>query len=152
MAPLSRVASSVHGRLAGLFNKPTNVAIDSSFVVFNLFDMPGQLKPLGIHMVSGFVWNQVRASRKPRMLIIDEAWQLMKYEEGHLVEELARRARKHFLGLVTITQDVEDFLGSPYGRAVISNAAIKLLLGHDKTTVGRGGRPAPCRTASGITS
>ncbi len=132
----SRLSRYTEGSLAGLFNRPTNVAMNSRFVVFNLFDMPGQLKPLGIHMISSFVWNQVRTSRKPRLLVIDEAWQLMKYEEGgHFVEELARRARKHFLGLVTITQDVEDFLGSTYGRAVISNAAIKLLLGHDKTTV-----------------
>ncbi len=132
----NRLGRYTEGSLAGLFNRPTNVAMNSRFVVFNLFDMPGQLKPLGIHTISSFVWNQVRASRKPRMLIIDEAWQLMKYEEGgHFVEELARRARKHFLGLVTITQDVEDFLSSSYGRAVIGNAAIKLLLGHDKTTV-----------------
>src|SRR5205807_752604 len=92
--------------------------------------------PVAIHLIAAFVWNKIRRARKPRLLIIDEAWALMQYPEGAtFLASMARRARKYFLGLVTITQDVGDFLGSDAGRTVLANAAIKVLMKQDSTTI-----------------
>jgi conjugal transfer ATP-binding protein TraC len=89
-----------------------------------------------MHVIANFVWNRVRRERRPRLLVIDEAWSLLRYPEGGgFVSDMARRARKYYLGLVTITQDAADFLRSEYGRAVLVNAAMKLLLKQDATTV-----------------
>ena len=108
-------------------------------VVFNIQALEPELRPLGIHLITNFVWNQVRRSRRPRLLIIDEAWSLMQYAEGGaFLAGLARRARKYYLGLVglvTITQDVADFLGVDQGRTVLTNAACKLLMKQDSTTI-----------------
>ena len=118
------------------FAGPTNVALDRRFVVFNVQALEPELRPLGIHLIAGFVWTQVRRRRRPRLLIIDEAWSLMQYAEGGaFLAGLARRARKYYLGLVTITQDVADFLGAEQGRTVLTNAAIKLLMKQDSATI-----------------
>src|SRR5262249_41211402 len=88
------------------------------------------------HLIASFVWNRVRRDRRPRLLVIDEAWSLLRYPEGGaFISDMARRARKYYLGLVTITQDVADFLSSSHGRSVLVNAAMKLLLKQDQTTV-----------------
>jgi type IV secretory pathway VirB4 component len=132
----TRLRRYVDGSLAGLFAGPTNVALDRRFVVFNIQALEPELRPLGIHMITSFVWNQVRRSRRPRLLIIDEAWSLMQYPEGGaFLASMARRARKYYLGLVTITQDVADFLGAEHGRTVLANAAIKLLMRQDSSTI-----------------
>ncbi|HLG71107.1 MAG TPA: ATP-binding protein [Chloroflexota bacterium] len=132
----SRLRRYVDGSLAGLFSGPTNVSLDKRFVVFNIQGLEEELKPLGIHLITSFIWNQVRRQRKPRMLILDEAWKLMQFPEGGaFVASLARRARKYYLGLVTITQDVSDFLNSDHGRTVLTNASMKLLLKQDSTTI-----------------
>lgn len=132
----TRLRRYVEGSLAGLFSAPTNVALDRSFVVFNIQTLEPELRPLAIHLIAGFVWNQVRRTRRPRLLIIDEAWSLMQYPEGGaFLASMARRARKYYLGLVTITQDVADFLDSEHGRTVLANAAIKLLMKQDSTTI-----------------
>src|SRR5262249_41868892 len=87
-----------------------------------------ELRPLAIHLIASFVWSRVRRDRRPRLLVIDEAWSLLRYPEGGaFISDMARRARKYYLGLVTITQDVADFLSSPHGRAVLVNAAMKVL-------------------------
>ena len=131
-----RLRRYVEGSLAGLFAGPTNVALDRRFVVFNVQAIEPELRPLGIHLIAGFVWNQVRRHRRPRLLIIDEAWSLLQYPEGGaFLAGLARRARKYYLGLVTITQDVADFLGVDQGRTVLTNAACKLLMKQDSTTI-----------------
>ena len=132
----ARLRRYVEGSLAGLFSAPTNVALDKRLVVFNIQGLEDELKPLGIHLITSFIWNQVRRQRKPRILILDEAWKLMQFPEGGaFVASLARRARKYYLGLVTITQDVSDFLGSEHGRTVLTNASMKLLLKQDSTTI-----------------
>jgi type IV secretory pathway VirB4 component len=132
----TRLRRYVDGSLAGLFSTPTNVALDRRFVVFNVQALEPELRPLGIHLIASFVWNQVRRWRRPRLLIIDEAWSLMQYPEGGaFLSSMARRARKYYLGLVTITQDVADFLGSEQGRTVLANAAIKLLMKQDSATI-----------------
>ncbi|MCC6177290.1 MAG: ATP-binding protein [Chloroflexi bacterium] len=132
----TRLERYVGGSLAGIFADSTNVALDRRFVVFNVQALEPELRPLGIHLITTFVWNQVRRSRRPRLLIIDEAWSLMQYAEGGaFLAAMARRARKYYLGLVTITQDVADFLDADHGRTVLANAAIKLLMKQDASTI-----------------
>lgn len=137
MSLATRLQRYVEGSFAGLFSAPTNVALDRRFVVFNIQALEPAMRPLGIHLVTNFVWNQVRRSRRPRLLIIDEAWSLLQYPEGGaFLASMARRARKYYLGLVTITQDVTDFLGADHGRTVLANASVKLLMKQDSTTIG----------------
>ena len=132
----SRLRRYVDGSLAGLFSGSTNVALDRRFVVFGVHALEPELRPLGIHLITSFVWKAVRRSRRPRLLIIDEAWSLMAYPEGGaFLASMARRARKYYLGLVTITQDVADFLGSEHGRTILSNSSIKLLMKQDSATI-----------------
>jgi type IV secretory pathway VirB4 component len=133
----TRLRRFVHGSLAGgLFSGPTNVALNRRLVVFNIQQLEEELRPVAMHLIANFVWNRVRRERRPRLLVIDEAWSLLRYPEGgDFVSGMARRARKYYLGLVTITQDVADFLRSDHGRAVLVNAAMKLLLKQDTTTV-----------------
>jgi conjugal transfer ATP-binding protein TraC len=133
----ARLRRYVAGSLAaGLFAGPTNVEMDRRLVVFNIQQLEAELRPLAIHVIAGFVWNRVRRERRPRLLVIDEAWSLLRYQEGGaFVSSMARRARKYYLGLVTITQDAADFLRSEHGRAVLVNAAMKLLMKQDPTTV-----------------
>jgi type IV secretory pathway VirB4 component len=133
----ARLGRYTSGSLAaGLFARPTDVALNRHLVVFNIQQLEEELRPLAIHLIAAFVWKQVRRERRPRLLVIDEAWSLLRYPEGGaFVSGMARRARKYYLGLVTITQDVADFLRSDHGRAVLVNAAMKLLLKQDPTTV-----------------
>ena len=131
-----RLGRYVEGSLAGLFAGPTNVALDRRFVVFDVQALEPELRPLGVHLIAGFVWNRVRRSRRPRLLVVDEAWTLMQHAEGAaFLAAMARRARKYYLGLVTITHDVADFLGCEQGRTVLANAALKLLMKQDSATI-----------------
>jgi conjugal transfer ATP-binding protein TraC len=133
----ARLRRYVRGSLAGgLFAGQTNVALNRRLVVFNIQTLEEELRPVAMHLIASFVWNRVRRERRPRLLVIDEAWSLLRYAEGgEFVSGMARRARKYYLGLVTITQDVADFLRSDNGRAVLVNAAMKLLMKQDATTV-----------------
>ncbi|MDG6910214.1 MAG: ATP-binding protein [Nitrososphaerota archaeon] len=132
----TRLHRYVEGSLSGLFSGPTNVALSKPFVVFNVQSLEPELRPLGIHLIASFVWNQVRRSLRPRLLVVDEAWTLMQYPEGGaFLAGLSRRARKYYLGLVTITQDVSDFLDSEQGRIVLTNASLKLLMKQDSSTI-----------------
>jgi type IV secretory pathway VirB4 component len=133
----ARLHRYVAGSLAGgLLGGPTNVALNRRLVVFNIQRLEEELRPVAMHLIANFVWNRVRRERRPRLLVIDEAWSLLRYAEGgDFVSGMARRARKYYLGLVTITQDVADFVRSDHGRAVLVNAAMKLLLKQDATTV-----------------
>ncbi len=133
-ARLSRYVSGSLG--AGLFAGQTNVELDRRLVVFNIQQLEEELRPVAMHLIAAFVWNRVRRDRRARLLVIDEAWSLLRYAEGGaFISDMARRARKYYLGLVTITQDVADFIHSVHGRAVLVNAAMKLLLKQDQTTV-----------------
>ncbi len=135
------LASNLHryanGALAGLFSGPTNVALDRPCVVFNVQALEPELRPIGIHLVTNLVWRQVRQRHCPRLLVVDEAWSLLQYPHGAaFLGSMARRARKYHLGLITITQDVADALGTPHGRTVLTNAASSLLLKQSASTVG----------------
>src|SRR5438270_6501518 len=133
----ARLRRYTRGSLAGgLFAGQTNVSLNRRLVVFNIQTLEEELRPVAMHLIANFVWNRVRRERRPRLLVVDEAWSLLRYAEGgQFVSGMARRARKYYLGLVTITQDVADFVCSEHGRAVLVNAAMKLLLKQDATTV-----------------
>jgi type IV secretory pathway VirB4 component len=99
-------------------------------------DLEPELRPLGIYLIAGYLWRQVRAVRRPRMLLIDEAWSLVQHEEGaRFLAAIARQARKHYLGLTTVTQDVEDFLATAEGHTVLANSSAQLLMRQDASTI-----------------
>ncbi|MFA6273237.1 MAG: DUF87 domain-containing protein [Candidatus Paceibacterota bacterium] len=124
-----RLSKYTHGTWAGFINQPSNVDIDGKFVVFSLRDMEEELKPVAMYIVTHFIWNAIRKKLKKRLLVIDEAWWMMKSEDtASFLLSLAKRGRKYFLGLATITQDVDDFLKSSYGLPIITNSSIQILL------------------------
>jgi hypothetical protein len=117
------------GSFAGIFNKPTNIDIHSQLMVFQTRDLEDELRPMAIYIVLKFLWNEVRSSLQRRLIIMDEAWNLMQHEDSaRFLYGLIKRARKYYLGITTITQDVEDFMNSPYGKPIVTNSAMQLLL------------------------
>lgn len=131
-----RLQKYTEGTFAGLFNKPTNFELDRGFVVFSIRDLEEQLRPIGMYLILNYIWNKVRFEMKKRILVIDESWIMMQHEDSaKFLYALAKRCRKYYLGLTVITQDVEDFLGSQYGRAVISNSSMQLLLKQSSASV-----------------
>jgi type IV secretory pathway VirB4 component len=131
-----RLHRYVSGSLSGLFRSQTDIELDSHLVVFDIRDMSGEeLRPVGIFLITDFVWTQVLSSRRPRKLYIDEAWSLIQHPEGgRFLANLARRARKHYLALCTITQNPERFAQDGWGSIVASNAATKVLKKQDRTS------------------
>ncbi|MFH1346957.1 MAG: ATP-binding protein [Spirochaetota bacterium] len=124
-----RLERFTKGSYAGFTNKATNIDIKNRLIVFSVRDLEEQLRPIAMYIVLNFIWNLIRADVKKRIMLIDEAWWLMKYQDSaNFLSFLAKRCRKYYLGLTTITQNVEDFLESPYGRPIISNSALQLLL------------------------
>ena len=124
-----RLRKYTTGTFAGIFSQQSNIDINNSMVVFNIRDLEDELRPIAMYIVLSHVWNIVRAEQKRRLLIVDEAWQLMQHEDSaNFLFSLAKRARKYYLGLTTITQDVEDFMGSKMGRAIVNNSSMQLLL------------------------
>jgi len=131
-----RLYKYTKGSWAGFMNKPTNVDINKQFVVFSVRDMEDDLKPVAMYIVMHHIWNVVRKVRKKRVLVIDEAWWMMKSEDtASFLFSLAKRGRKYYLGVTTITQDVGDFLRSPYGIPVITNSSIQILLKQSPATI-----------------
>ncbi|OGH64099.1 MAG: conjugal transfer protein TraC [Candidatus Magasanikbacteria bacterium RIFCSPHIGHO2_01_FULL_41_23] len=117
------------GTFAGLFNSPTNVNVTNQLVIFSVRDLEDELRPMAIYTLVNYIWNLVRSEQKRRILIIDEAWWLMSHEDSaKFIYALVKRCRKYYLGVTTITQDVNDFLRSPYGQAIVTNSALQLLL------------------------
>jgi len=124
-----RLYRFTEGSYSGFTNFPTNVDLENRLIVFSLRDLEEGLRPIAMYLVLNFIWNVVRGKIKKRVMIVDEAWWLMRYPEGALfLFGLVKRARKYYLGVTTITQDVEDFLLSPYGRPIITNSSLQLLL------------------------
>jgi len=117
------------GTYSGFTNLPTNIDIKNRLVVFSIRDLEDELRPIAMYVILGFIWNLIKSELKRRVLIVDEAWWLMKYPDGAaFMFGLVKRARKYYLGVTTITQDVEDFLLSPYGRPIITNSSLQILL------------------------
>ncbi|MDE1967094.1 MAG: DUF87 domain-containing protein [Patescibacteria group bacterium] len=133
---VQRLTKYTKGTWAGFINRPSNVDINKKFVVFSLRDMEDELKPVAMYIVTHYIWNAVRKNRKKRLLVIDEAWWMMKSEDtASFLFGLAKRGRKYYLGLATITQDVDDFLKSPYGLPILTNSSIQILLKQSPTVI-----------------
>jgi conjugal transfer ATP-binding protein TraC len=131
-----RLRKYTTGTFAGLFSQQSNININNPLVVFNIRDLEDELRPVAMYIVLNYIWNKTKSDQKRRLLIVDEAWQLMKYEDSaNFLFSLAKRARKYNLGITTITQDVEDFMGSRMGRAIVANASMQFLLKQSTSAV-----------------
>ncbi|MDP3792432.1 MAG: DUF87 domain-containing protein [bacterium] len=131
-----RLKKYTSGTWAGFLNQQTNVEVDKRLVVFSLRDMEDELRPVGMYLVLKYIWNVIRAIPKKRILVVDEAWWLMKNpDSASFLFGIAKRCRKYFLGLTTITQDVGDFLNSPYGKPIVTNASIQTLMKQSSATI-----------------
>jgi len=124
-----RLRKYTTGTFAGIFSQQSNIDINNPFAVFNIRDLEDELRPVAMYIVLNFIWNKTKVDKRKRILVIDEAWQFMKYEDSaSFIFSLAKRARKYALGITTISQDVEDFIESRMGRAIVANASMQLLL------------------------
>lgn len=131
-----RLRKYTSGTFAGIFSQQSNIDINNPMVVFNLRDLEDELRPVAMYIVLNYIWNKTKTDQKRRLLVVDEAWQLMKYEDSaSFLFSLAKRARKYNLGVTTITQDVEDFMGSRMGRAIVANASMQFLLKQSPSAV-----------------
>ena len=131
-----RLRKYTTGTWAGFLNQPTNIDAHNRLVVFSMRDMEDELRPIGMYIILRYVWNTIRAQLKKRILIVDEAWWIMKSDDGaSFLYGIAKRCRKYFLGLTTITQDVGDFLNSPYGKPIITNSSMQMLLKQSPATI-----------------
>lgn len=131
-----RLRKYTTGTFAGIFSQQSNIDINNTMVVFNIRDLEDELRPVAMYIVLSHIWNIIRTKQKKRMLIVDEAWQLMKYDDSaSFLFSMAKRARKYYLGLTTISQDVEDFMSSKMGRAIVTNSSMQLLLKQSSSAV-----------------
>ncbi len=131
-----RLEKYISGSLAGVFNSQTNIELNNRLVIFDIKDMPENLRQIMMLIISNFVQNQVKANPEKRLLIIDEGWMLLQHEESaRFVAGLVRRARKYYLGVSIISQQANDFLHSDYGRAIASQSALRILMRQDTTTI-----------------
>jgi type IV secretory pathway VirB4 component len=133
---IQRLQKYTKGTWSNFLNQPTNIDISKQFVVFSVRDMEDDLKPVAMYIVTHYIWNAVRKVLKKRLLIIDEAWWMMKQDDtASFLFSMVKRGRKYYLGVATITQDVGDFLKSPYGGPILTNSALQLLLKQSPTTM-----------------
>ncbi len=131
-----RLRKYTTGTFSGIFSQSSNIDIDNQFVVFNIRDLEDELRPVAMYIILNYIWNKVKSDKRKRILVVDEAWQLMRYDDSaNFMFSIAKRARKYLLGLTTISQDVEDFLSSRLGRAVVSNSSLQLLLKQSPSAV-----------------
>jgi len=133
---MARLAKYTKGTWATFLNRPSNVDINKRFVVFSVRDMEDELKPVAMYIVMHYIWTTIRKSLKKRLLVVDEAWWMMKSEDtASFLYSMAKRGRKYYLGLSTITQDAADFLNSPYGVPIVTNSSLQLLLKQSAATI-----------------
>jgi hypothetical protein len=124
-----RLRKYTEGTFAGLLNNQTNVEMNNQLVCFSVRDLEDELRPIAIYTIVNYIWNVVRSEMKKRILVIDEAWWMMQNEDSaKFIFALVKRCRKYYLGVTTITQDVNDFLTSPYGQAIVTNSSLQILL------------------------
>ncbi|MBI2013168.1 MAG: ATP-binding protein [Candidatus Colwellbacteria bacterium] len=132
----SRLYRFTKGTYSGFTNRPTNVDINNRLVVFSVRDLEEELRPIAMYVILNFIWGLVRAKLKKRIMVVDEAWWMLKNaDSAAFLFRLAKRARKYYLGITAITQDAEDFLSSPYGRPIITNSSLQLLLKQSPTAI-----------------
>ena len=135
---VQKLSKYTKGTWSGFINNPTNVDINKKFVVFSVRDMEDELKTVAMYLIANYIWGTVRRNLKKRLLVVDEAWWMMRSEDtASLLFGLAKRGRKYYLGIATITQDVDDFLKSPYGLPIITNSSIQLLLKQSPSSIDR---------------
>ncbi|MEK7534989.1 MAG: DUF87 domain-containing protein [Patescibacteria group bacterium] len=133
---VNRLVKFSEGSFSNLFDSPTNIDLTNKFTVFSIRNMEDELRPLAMYLVLNYIWARVKGQLKKRLLIIDEAWWMMRYEDtAKFLNAMTKRARKYFLGVTVISQDVEDFIDNAYGKAIVSNSATQLLLGQSPTAV-----------------
>jgi conjugal transfer ATP-binding protein TraC len=126
---VQRLTKYTEGTFSGIFNQRTNIILNNQLVVFSIRDLEDSLRPIAMYVVLNYIWNIVRSQMKKRVLVLDEAWIMMQFEDSaRFVFGIAKRARKYYLGLTTITQDVADFINSPYGKPIVTNSSIQILL------------------------
>lgn len=125
----SRLEKFIRGSMMGIFNAQSNVDLKNQFTVFSIRDLEDELRPIAMYMIIDYIWTKIRKDMKRRILIVDEAWYMIKYPDSAMaLFSIAKRCRKYYLGLTTITQDIEDFLHSEYGKAIVTNSSIQILL------------------------
>jgi len=133
---VTRLRKFTQGTYANFFNNYSNISMENNFVAFGIRDMEEQLRPMAMYIIMRYIWNKIRSSLKKRILIVDEAWWLMQTEDGaSFLYGLVKRARKYWLGVTTITQDVNDFMRSEYGQPIITNSALKILMKQSSATI-----------------
>jgi len=133
---VERLRKFTKGTFASFFNQKSNISMNKSLVVFGIRDMEDELRPMAMFIIMRYIWNTARGTMKKRLLIIDEAWWMMKTEDGaSFLFGICKRARKYWLGVTTITQDVSDFMRSDYGKPIITNSSIQLLLKQSPATI-----------------
>ena len=126
----------IDGTFSGLLNSPTTVELNNKLVIFSVRDLEDELRPMAVYTIVNYIWNIVRSERKKRILVIDEAWWLMQHDDSaKFIFALVKRCRKYYLGVTTITQDVNDFLRSPYGQAIVTNSSMQILLKQSSASV-----------------
>ena len=133
---IKRLKKFTKGTFASFFNQQSNISIEKNMAVFGIRDMEDSLKPMALYIVMRYIWNIIRTTLKKRILVVDEAWWLMQSEDGaSFLFGLAKRGRKYFLGVTTITQDVDDFMKSEYGKPIISNSSLQFLMKQSPATI-----------------
>jgi len=133
---VNRLVKYSEGSFSNLFDGATNIDLTNKFTVFSIRNMEDELRPLAMYLVLNYIWGRVKGQLKKRLLIIDEAWWMMRFEDtAKFLNAMTKRARKYYLGVTVISQDVEDFIDNAYGKAIVSNSATQLLLGQSPTAV-----------------
>lgn len=136
-----RLERFIKGSLAGIFSAPSNINLDNQLTVFSVRDLADQLRPLAMYLILDYIWTKIRRNLQRRLLIVDEAWYMMQNEDSaEFLTGIAKRARKYYLGVTTITQDVEDFLAQERGKAIISNSSIQVLLKQSPASIDKVGQ------------
>jgi len=131
-----RIRKFTKGTFAQFFNQPTNISMEKPFVVFGIRDMEDELRPMAMFIIMRYIWNKVRSELKKRILVVDEAWWIMQTEDGaSFLFGIAKRARKYWLGVTTVTQDVNDFMKSAYGQPIITNSSLQVLMKQSSATI-----------------
>jgi type IV secretory pathway VirB4 component len=137
----SRLEKFVKGSFVGIFDQPSNIDINNPFTVFSIRELEEALRPIAMFIILDYIWTKIKREMKKRILIVDEAWYLMKYpDSASFLYSIAKRARKYYLGLTTITQDVEDFLASDYGKAIVTNSSLQILMKQSPAAIDKVGQ------------
>ena len=132
----ARLEKFITGSFRGIFDQASNINIKNEFTVFSVKEMEDELRPIAMYVILDFIWTKVKKDFRKRLLIIDEAWYFMQHpDSGRFIYSMAKRARKYYLGITTITQDVEDFLHNDFGKAIVSNASIKFLMKQSSASI-----------------